>query len=299
MSSRDILRGMDEPLAFDFITDPELRQALKDDYRELTIAIEHELWKAAHVLSGSIIEAVLVDYLLDVGKTQPDPRQMTLDALVDAAHAEGVLSEKAASLSVVVRHYRNLIHPGRILRLQDHVDREGASVAASLVRMIVREVAEKRTLIYGLTADQLLTKFEDDPLAPSIASHLLADVKEQELERLLCEAIPKRFVQDMTTRMLDDDDFAILDRLKALYREALQTAPEEVQTRTVMNFITVLREGAGYEVETLEEDLFQAKDLEYVDEEHRGIVIAHLLSRVDNEPMAINLLAPLVASPRT
>ncbi len=48
---------------FDFISGEEFRESLDADYHELNSAMEVHAWKAVHVLAGSIIEALLVDYL--------------------------------------------------------------------------------------------------------------------------------------------------------------------------------------------------------------------------------------------
>ena len=46
---------------FNFITVTELRHCLESDYRELRVCVEAGAWKAAHVLAGSVIQAVLID----------------------------------------------------------------------------------------------------------------------------------------------------------------------------------------------------------------------------------------------
>ena len=48
---------------FDFVIDDDFRACLESDYNELEMTIAAECWKAAHVLAGSIVEAILVDYL--------------------------------------------------------------------------------------------------------------------------------------------------------------------------------------------------------------------------------------------
>ena len=192
---------MVEQSNFIFIVDSELRQSLENDYRELQLCLEHHAWKAAHVLSGSIVEAVLVDYLLGAGYSNKDPLKMTLEDLIDAAKTANVLSAKTADLSSVVRSYRNLIHPGRLVRLGETTDEEGAQIANSLVAIIVREVAKKQEQTSGLTAEQLLAKFENDPSALAISDHLLRDAKPEELERLLLAILPTRYLE------LDSFDF--------------------------------------------------------------------------------------------
>src|SRR4051794_31417429 len=131
---------MSDPLDFDFITDAELRSSLEADYRELLACFEGRSWKAVHVLSGSIVEAVLVDYLLVTSYTDANPLRMTLQELIEAAKAGGILPEKPADLSSVVRGYRNLTPPGRVKRLNETVDEDGPQIATAVVSLVVRAV---------------------------------------------------------------------------------------------------------------------------------------------------------------
>ena len=88
---------------FDFITDERLRSALEADYAELQLCIDSAAWKAALVMSGSIVEALLVDYLITSGQKRPDPLKMELAALIEKCRSIGALSSRAADLSSVVR----------------------------------------------------------------------------------------------------------------------------------------------------------------------------------------------------
>src|SRR6185312_10967285 len=110
---------------FDFISDQQFKASLLADYGEMLKSLESGAWKSVHVLAGSAVEAILVDYLLttDYQKRKgSDPLKMDLAGAIAACKDEGVLSEKAADLSSVVRGYRNLIHPGRVIRLKEKVN---------------------------------------------------------------------------------------------------------------------------------------------------------------------------------
>src|SRR5438132_13102251 len=123
-------------LVFDFITDEEFRLALEADFREMEICAEQGAWKAVHVLAGSIIEAVLVDYLLATQRKQPDPLEMSIGQLIAACKKAGVLTQRSAELSGALKSYRNLIHPGRSSRLGETADMDGAIVAKALLSII-------------------------------------------------------------------------------------------------------------------------------------------------------------------
>ncbi len=147
-------------LNFDFITDEQFRASLLSDCRELQVCLESQAWKAVHVLAGSIIEALLVEYLVvSQGKAvAKNPLNMTLDEAIKACVAAKVLTDRSAKLSDVVRDYRNLIHPGRVIRLNEQYGQDTAQIAVSLVAIITAEVAAKRKENYGPTAEQIVRK---------------------------------------------------------------------------------------------------------------------------------------------
>lgn len=168
---------------FQFIAIPELRQCLESDYQELRACVQAEAWKAVHVLAGSIVEAVLIDGLGDSAVDQSKLDSMELAPLIALAKERGILSDEAVDLSTVVRRYRNLIHPGRVKRLEKSVDRSGAVVAAEVVEIITAQVAKKRKETYGYTAEQLFTRLRGGPSALSLVPFLVRDTSERELER--------------------------------------------------------------------------------------------------------------------
>jgi len=124
---------------FDFVSGDAFRESLDADYAELESCLANGAWKARHVLGGSIIEAVLIDFLLASGYDESKALTMDLAAVTDICKQQGVVSEKAAELISVVRSYRNLIHPARVIRLQENIDEDTAGIAKSLVDIIVKE----------------------------------------------------------------------------------------------------------------------------------------------------------------
>src|SRR5215469_12680530 len=98
-------------LNFDFVSDEKFRFSLEKDYEELILSLQNGSWKAAYLLAGSIIEAILIDYLSATSYQQTDPLSMTLEEAIRACIDEDVLSEKASYIVYTMRSYRNLIHP--------------------------------------------------------------------------------------------------------------------------------------------------------------------------------------------
>lgn len=182
---------------FDFITAREFRRSLEADYSEMRRCVDHEAWKSVHVLAGSIVEALLIDYLISSPKaerTPKDPLTCDLGQAVTLCRSEGILSQRSADLCSVVRSYRNLIHPGRVVRLGERApDATTGAIAVALVDIIVREIAEARRAASGLTAEQILSKVRRDGDALTILQHLLADASAQERERLVVDVLPEGY----------------------------------------------------------------------------------------------------------
>jgi len=139
---------------FDFISGPEFAASLASDQKELQSCLECGAWKAAVVLAGSIVEAVLVDYLVSLdydGKGKPDALEMSLYDVIKTCYEAKILSDKAKDLTSVIRQYRNLIHPGRAIRLRESVGQPEAQSAQALLEIIVAEVVKHREKTYGYT----------------------------------------------------------------------------------------------------------------------------------------------------
>lgn len=275
-----------DSINFDFITDEQFRASLQADYAELTAALGADAVKAALVLSGSIIEAVLVDYLVSTGQKKPDPLRMELADLIKACATAGVLTERTAELSSVIRSYRNLIHPGRVARLSETYAPEDAQVAAHVVRIIVREVARQQAKEFGLTAEQVVTKFERDHNAPAIADHLLGEMRQEDLRRLLLDVLPSTYFDYSESIWEDDDRADVLERFEHLYRAAFEASPDPLKKTAARRYAEVLRNEAGSRVEVYDEAFFRGPDLEFFTKADRGLVIAHLLGRLDKRATA-------------
>lgn len=272
-------------LQFDFITDEGLRTALSDDYREMVNCANVGAWKAVHVLAGSLIEAVLVDYLVGTAKQKkPDPLSMGMGELISACKKAGILTKKSADLSSALKEYRNLIHPGRASRLGEQADQEGAVVAQSLVRLIVGEVATKQASERGLTAEQISRKFATDPSAANISEHLLKGTPDREIERLLIEVVPDAYFSELESQ---HPDGGLLDRQAHLFRAAFTYAPPRVKEKVMAQHVKVLKEATGGRVEIYEQHFFRATDLEWIGDGDLELAKQHLLTQLEDGDPAI------------
>lgn len=280
-------------LDIDFITDYELRGSLESDLLDIERSFAAHAWKPVLVLSGSVIEAVLLDSLLS---TRPPSERSSLlrhqlAKLAELARADDMISEKSAGLTRVVRHYRNLIHPGRAKRLGEAADEASAAIARALVRLIVGEIAETRKKTHGYTAEQLASKIEQDRAAPVIFRHLIQEVRPDELKKLLVTVLPDRYLFHTADPWGLEDDVG--RRLAECYRISLSIASDDLKRQIALRYISILKEGSEEEILSFDCGLFVGEDLAYVAEEMHPLVIDHLLDQ-SNRVQNLSTIRPLV-----
>jgi hypothetical protein len=123
-----------------FVTDADLRDSIRQDIGAINRAITHAEWKAATVLAGAAIEALLLWRLsvspptdTDINaaitssitkgalKDKPpvDREKWSLSHFVEIAGELKIINAKTVSAARLCDSYRNLIHPGRARRLAE------------------------------------------------------------------------------------------------------------------------------------------------------------------------------------
>jgi len=143
-----------------FIEDNDLRTNLEIDISATNQALSNGEWKAATVLAGSVIEALLfwglnqhdkkevrkaVETLLHEGMLNKDPGinldVWNLHSFIEVAAKLKIIGEDTAQQARLAKGYRNLIHPGREKRLGQKCDRGTALAAVAAVVFVVRELS--------------------------------------------------------------------------------------------------------------------------------------------------------------
>jgi hypothetical protein len=136
--------------AFAYVADPALRALVARDYAEAQRAFVAKCWKSVIILSGSLIEALLLDLLQKnaagalqskVAPAQADLNRWVLSQLIDVAVDLNLVSVAIAKLSHPVREYRNLIHPGVELRTNIAFDSEEARIALEVLHIVDRDLS--------------------------------------------------------------------------------------------------------------------------------------------------------------
>jgi len=185
---------------FDYITAEPYRVLLEADFAEMQACLEARAWKASMVIAGSLIEAVLVEHLewLSPEAEAVRIRKLMLQQVISECEAQHEITETTAKLCSAVKDYRNLIHPGKVVR--DSVaapDQSNALIVTALVGRIVLEVAASRKAKVGLTAEQLLRKIQRDGGSIAILPHLLRDIADKEKQRLMLDVLPKAYAESL------------------------------------------------------------------------------------------------------
>ncbi|MCM3202903.1 tetratricopeptide repeat protein [Paenibacillus illinoisensis] len=148
-SFRDL--GYDEKLlsALDKISSPDLKGMLERDLNENVLSLITKSFKSSLILSGSIIEAVLLDHILAKNITQYTMEngrnkrvsQMDLNELLYVSNQENFIDIQLYYLSHAIRGFRNLIHPGVEQRKRSvTVNEENAMLAWSIVKKVIQEI---------------------------------------------------------------------------------------------------------------------------------------------------------------
>ena len=141
-----------------FIDDAEFRQSLRADLTATERALANGEWKAATVLAGSILEALLlwalqgrsdaevertrqeVNAETDSRPLEKDPQRWSLEGYIKVSVALGIVSEETASQTHLAKGFRNLIHPGRAHRLQTECNRATALSAVAAVEHVAADL---------------------------------------------------------------------------------------------------------------------------------------------------------------
>lgn len=273
---------------FDYINSTEFRASIISDYEEMQKSAASHSWKSAQVIAGSIVECLLIDYLISTpnpARPSKDPLKMDLSDAINICKEEKVISDRTADLCSVIRSYRNLIHPGRMVRLNESLPNQNTcDIAVALIDIIVGEVSKTRRATAGLNGEQILSKILRDSNCLSILPHLMNEVNDEQRLTLLLSLLPKAYFDYQ-----DVDDFdSTKDRISSAFRSIFDSAKVETKKTVAQKYVKILKEEDGDSVDNYKQAFFRANDLEFIDESSFNMVREHLLASV---PLAHNSIS--------
>lgn len=137
-------------LDFSYVKNIKLRAVLQRDFRELLRATNGRCWKAAVVLSGALMEALLIDQLGNTqgaalavsapNKNQDDIPNWRFVDLINVAVEVRIVSKSVGKLSHSVREYRNLVHLHKELKDGLIAEEHEARIALNILNLIDRDL---------------------------------------------------------------------------------------------------------------------------------------------------------------
>jgi hypothetical protein len=260
-------------LSFEFVGDQELRAALARDAKELSFASDAGAYKSTVVLAGSIIETVLLDHLVSTDhnkRTGDDPTKFEFRKLIETCHSEGVISDRTKQLLHAVRDYRNLIHPGRSLRLKEQVTSAAATIAKSVVSLVCTEMAERPNRSFGMTAEQVLAKVVHDPMIVKMIDRILPELRSSELERLVLKTIPEAYLDEP----YDPED---IESMGALYASAFERCDDATKAARISNICQAIQNDPGWKVRTQLAHTFVGWHFQYAPKDKQRLIVDRLL----------------------
>ena len=139
------------------ITDKDMRDILFRDLRECAIAVVAGQDKMATIMCGSIIEAILMNKIMEHGITRYDISEisgkngasnavvstMGLNELLYVAGKEKILNTNSYHLGHYIRDYRNVVHPAKEIRMKEEVTHENVLTMWSVLLRIITELFSK------------------------------------------------------------------------------------------------------------------------------------------------------------
>jgi hypothetical protein len=146
------------PLAF--IADEASREALRQDISWANSALRNGEWKAATVLAGSVVEALLLSAIqqadrdsLEASKAlarergcnvSKGPEWWHLPSYIEVTLSLKRITEETANAARLAKDFRNLIHPGAAVRARQECDQGTAMLALAAVYLVVRDLTPKK-----------------------------------------------------------------------------------------------------------------------------------------------------------
>ncbi len=138
------------------VSDQNLSKMLKRDLLENAIAYVAGLHKTSLILSGSIMEAILIDILkynnilvydiqLDISSkvVKKKLEKMALADLLYVAEKEQLIKAEHLHLTQFLRGYRNLIHPSLEIRENSCVTSDNAKLVWEILKKLIKENLSK------------------------------------------------------------------------------------------------------------------------------------------------------------
>ena len=147
----------------EFIDDERYREMLRIDLASVEFLLNNNEWKAAMVIAGSAIEALLCDQISNIknidsnkfesaindaisrGDIDKPPKDITywrFKHYVHIAHELALISNKTKEQALLGGDFRNLVHPGKSIREEAACNRGSAHSVFAALEHVITDLAK-------------------------------------------------------------------------------------------------------------------------------------------------------------
>ena len=125
---------------FSFIRDSDFKDIVTKDYTELIGLDPEQAQKSMIILSGTIIEALLIDALVDDGMAYSTVSSQTFNTFIHSSKSKGIIIHD--QLTHILRQFRNLAHPAKQKddKARFVLSRQTALHSVAALNVIIEEV---------------------------------------------------------------------------------------------------------------------------------------------------------------
>jgi len=141
---------------FRFVASSELRRSARTDWREARLAHRGRSWRSCVIGCGAVLEAMLLDGAEKdataalaaysqkfVGRALLPLRRWSLNELAEVCVELKILGDQSFHLAHALRFSRDLVHPGRAVRLRASIGKPEADLALATVRHVHVTLAKR------------------------------------------------------------------------------------------------------------------------------------------------------------
>lgn len=263
--------------SLDFISNEILKKNIERDILELNISYKTKLLKSTLVMAGSIVESILLDYLLDkkdeINYKEEEIQKFVLAKMIEVAESKNIISKTTKELAIVIKDYRNLIHPAREIRLKETIDVNYAQVAHSLLQIIINDINRNFNEKNSYSAETVISKIIKDPESTIVFSSLISRMRNSEREQLF-KTIPSLCYEK------NKSYFPSLESFKILYSKLKESVGDNAKKNEIKKFLDIIHSSSRHEILFLSG--FYIEIINFLSDEERKQIIDYLFSNITN-----------------
>lgn len=145
------------PRPFRFVRNPALRSSARVDWCEARHAYRSSSWRSCVIACGAVLEGMLLDAAEEdpdaaraaytkrfAGRSPEALKRWSLNELAEACAELEILGQQSLHLTHALRFSRDLVHPGRAVRLRASIGRAEADVALATVKHVHGLLLQRR-----------------------------------------------------------------------------------------------------------------------------------------------------------